>query len=76
MRKKNRWQTKWDDARDKIQELQAEVRGFPVACCCRCDHWWMTRTDKPQKCPRCRSKHWATPRTNRQGMRASSPPPN
>ena len=29
MRKKNRWQTKWDDARDKIQELQAEVRGSP-----------------------------------------------
>ena len=37
--------------------------------CLRCQHEWLPRVREPKRCPRCRSTHWATPRTNRQGMR-------
>ena len=37
--------------------------------CCRCGHRWLPRVRQPVYCPRCRSKHWATPRENRQGLR-------
>ena len=37
--------------------------------CCRCGYFWLKRTSTPKKCPLCRSKHWATPRENRQGLR-------
>ena len=57
------------DVQAKIRELQF-VQGFPVACCCRCGHWWTKRTGEPKKCPKCKSKHWATERTTRQGLRS------
>ena len=38
--------------------------------CRRCAYRWLPRVSKPQRCPNCRSKYWATKRTNRQGMRA------
>ena len=46
--------------------------GIRETFCCRCGHFWMKRTSTPKKCPLCRSKHWATPRENRQGLRPGS----
>ena len=62
----------YNDAQEKIQKLQATVQNFPVACCCRCSHWWTPRTGKPKKCPKCKSKLWSTHRTNRQGLRSQA----
>ena len=63
------------DVQQLIEQIQERTRGFctarnfPAAFCCRCGYWWMKKVAKPRKCPLCRSKHWATARTNRQGMR-------
>ena len=38
-------------------------------CCLRCGHEWLPRVINPVRCPNCRSYHWATERTNRQGLR-------
>ena len=69
MREKSHLQKVLEDVQEKVRELQA-LPGFPVTCCYRCGHWWMKRTDLPKKCPRCRSKHWPTERSNQQGRRS------
>ena len=53
----------------KLQKWQEENPEKSTARCCRCGFWWLKRVSEPKKCPHCRSKHWATARTNRQGMR-------
>ena len=57
----------------KLEEVQKEWQGsFPLppwALGLRCGYWWKKRTSNPKKCPRCLSKHWATQRKNRQGLR-------
>ena len=45
-------------------------KGLPVVLTClRCQYQWLPRVVDPRSCPECRSKHWATVRGNRQGMR-------
>ena len=45
------------------------LKAFPGTFCCRCGYAWRRLTNKPKMCPRCKSKYWATARTNRQGLR-------
>lgn len=39
-----------------------EVAAF---ACCRCDHVWVPRdiNAPPEKCPKCKSTYWDTPRS-------------
>jgi Zn finger protein HypA/HybF involved in hydrogenase expression len=38
--------------------------------CLRCSHTWAPRVlEWPNLCPVCKSRHWHTARTNRQGLR-------
>ena len=69
-RKKRELETLWKKSGAMLRQLKAEIKGHAAASCYRCGHWWKTRTSKPKKCPRCRSRLWDSPRENRQGMRA------
>ena len=40
--------------------------------CFRCGYEWLPRVLDPERCPKCRSKYWATQRENRQGLRAGT----
>ena len=58
------------------QQIRDDRRGdlLPTygVSCFRCEHEWLPRVSDPKRCPSCRSKHWATQRTNRQGLRPGS----
>ena len=76
MRKKNHF--------EQIEEHRAQCRMRPGEYCRRCLYYWIPRTSEPidgagyngyrktgtpKRCPSCKSKYWASQRTNRQGMR-------
>lgn len=42
---------------------------IPSLFCRRCGHHWRPRQPEVTICPRCKSRHWAEPRKNRQGLR-------
>ena len=37
--------------------------------CQRCKNIWIPRQEVVTMCPRCKSKHWQTKRTDRRGLR-------
>ena len=42
---------------------------LPVLDCMRCGYHWTPRQREIHLCPRCKSVHWETKRTNRRGLR-------
>ncbi len=42
---------------------------IPTLACLRCGHRWVPKQAEIQMCPKCKSRLWNKPRTNRQGMR-------
>ena len=38
--------------------------------CRRCQHVWLPRSPVVTICPRCKSRHWQTTRTDRRGLRS------
>ena len=72
---------------EKMEDWRAQCKMRPGEYCRRCLHYWIPQTSEPiegkpymgwrktgepKRCPSCKSKHWATPRTNRQGLRPAS----
>ena len=51
------------------EKIKADLFKDIGLTCQRCGHEWLRRTDRPVRCPKCRSKRWETPRTNRQGLK-------
>lgn len=39
--------------------------------CERCGHKWVPTQEEITMCPKCKSKHWHSPRENNQGRRPS-----
>ena len=70
---------------EKMEDWRAHARMRPGEYCRRCLHYWIPRTsepivegkpykgwrktERPKRCPSCRSKYWDTFRTTRQGLR-------
>lgn len=42
---------------------------IPTLHCKRCEHKWTPTQALIRICPKCKSQHWQTKRTNRRGLR-------
>jgi len=45
---------------------------LPRLKCLRCGHEWIPQQEEVKICPRCKTKHWDTPKKDRQGKRPAT----
>lgn len=51
-----------------VKPLKLSVE-FPKLRCMRCNFKWTPRQKVIRMCPKCKSLHWQTKRTDRRGLR-------